>query len=250
MANRGGGMPPILRFDRDGELRKAWGEGQFETIHYIKCDPNDNLWVIDTDSIYCYTPEGKLIKRLGTKGVLGEDGTHFNEPTDVAFGKDGRIYVSDGYGNHRVAYFEDTRGHLTFPTTPKFLGQWGSEGDGEGQFHIPHSITTEADGLVYVSDRQRWRVEIFTPDGEFLRQWTHIGRVYQLDSTGGYIYALTVQGRVPEWETRLYKIDLSGEIVGWLEPNKYSLESAHGFGIAPNGDIALTAWGPQLFIKK
>jgi len=31
------------------------------------------------------------------------DGAHFNKPTDVAFAADGSVYVSDGYGNSRVA---------------------------------------------------------------------------------------------------------------------------------------------------
>jgi hypothetical protein len=34
--------------------------------------------------------------RGGTKGVPGEEGMHFNQPTDIAFGSKGRFCISDG----------------------------------------------------------------------------------------------------------------------------------------------------------
>ena len=33
----------------------------------------------------------------------------------------------------------------------------------------------DSHGTVYVSDRENNRIQIFDPDGKFLRQWTHLG---------------------------------------------------------------------------
>ena len=100
---------------------------------------------------------------LGTARTPGQDGTHFDKPTDVAIGADGTIYVSDGYGNNRVARFSPDG---------KFLGQWGSnKGDKPGEFNLPHSISIDAEDRVYVADRENRRVQIFDHDGKFLSAW-------------------------------------------------------------------------------
>ncbi len=88
-------------------------------------------------------------------------------PTDIAWSLTGEFYVSDGYINNRIARFDKDL---------KFLAQWGCEGIGKGQFTLPHALTIDTAGLIYVCDRTTWRVEIFSPEGTFLKQWTHIGR--------------------------------------------------------------------------
>ena len=180
--HRGDEAPPLICFDREGEYLHSWGEGEYVRPHMVKCDGEDNVWLIDDNGhvLHLYTPEGELLKSLGTKGVPGEDGSHFDKPTDIAFGSDGGFYVSDGYGNKRVSRFDGDLG---------FLGQWGSEGVGEGQFVLPHAVTTDNEGLVYVADRNRWRVQIFSPEGDFLRQWTHVGKPFGITyASDGHLY--------------------------------------------------------------
>ena len=224
------GAPPFICFDRSGKPLRSWGEEAYVHPHMCKCDENDNIWLIDDGGhvLYLYSPEGRLLKTLGTKGVPGADATHFNKPTDIAFGLNGRLYVSDGYGNRRVAYFDQDL---------KFLGQWGSEGEGEGQFVLPHSITTDPDGLVYVADRTKWRIQIFSPDGKFLRQWTHIGRPSGITyASDGYIYV------VDHHNFRVNKVDLSGTVIGFFgRPGHYfgGLSEAMSIAVAPNLDILL-----------
>jgi len=226
--HRGKDAPPLLCFNRDGMLLRSWGRGVYGRPHMAKCDEEDNVWLIDDGShiLYLCSPEGEVIRTLGTKGVAGEDGTHFNRPTDIAFGSDGGFYVSDGYGNTRIARFDRNL---------RFLGQWGAEGKGCGEFLLPHAITVDPEGLVYVADRTNWRVEIFTPKGRFLKQWTHIGRVFGIvRAADGYFYAVDgTHGRVT-------KIESSGEIVGFFgNPGEGvgGLSTAHDIAIAPNGDI-------------
>ena len=228
--HRGEEAPPLICFNREGEYLLSWGEDAYVRPHMVKCDEDGNIWLIDDGGhiLYLYTPDGELLKTLGTKEVLGEDGSHFNRPTDIAFGLRGGFYVSDGYGNSRVARFD--RGL-------NFLGQWGSEGDMEGQFILPHAITIDAEGLVYVADRNRWRVQIFSPEGRFLRQWTHIGKpfgiVYKED---GCLYICDGTN------ARVTKVARSGIVKGFfgvLGREVGQLSTAHDIAVAPNGDILL-----------
>ena len=80
--------------------------------------------------------------------IPGDDVLHFNQPTDVAWDRDGNIYVTDGYGNSRV---------LTFDKYGRPLLGWGMKGTGPGQFDTPHTIaidvtwTTRATGRTHAS---------------------------------------------------------------------------------------------------
>jgi DNA-binding beta-propeller fold protein YncE len=80
--------------------------------------------------------------------------------TDVAFGPQGEIYISDGYINSRVAK-ADKNG--------TWLKSWGDRGKEPGQFNTPHNIATDAQGNVYVADRGNGRIQVFDGDGKFLR---------------------------------------------------------------------------------
>ncbi|HEX6611267.1 MAG TPA: hypothetical protein VF051_10860, partial [Hyphomicrobiaceae bacterium] len=48
--------------------------------------------------------------------------------------------------------------------------------NGPGQFRLPHGIACAPDGRVFVCDREIDRIQIFSPDGEFLDQWTDTQR--------------------------------------------------------------------------
>jgi DNA-binding beta-propeller fold protein YncE len=228
--HRGNRAPPLICFDKAGEVIHSWGEGVFIRPHMVKCDKNDNIWAIDDNGhiLYLYTPEGEVLRTLGTKGVSGEDGSHFDKPTDIAYGLDGGFYVSDGYGNKRVARFEEDL---------DFLGQWGSEGVEPGQFVLPHAITTDKEGLVYVADRNRWRVQIFNPEGELLKIWAHIGKPFGIVcASDGYLYICDGTN------ARVTKVETSGRIVGFFgEPgsDEGQISTAHDISVAPNRDILL-----------
>jgi DNA-binding beta-propeller fold protein YncE len=196
----------------------------------VKCDKDDNIWAIDDNGhiLYLYTSDGELLKSLGTKGVPGEDDNHFDKPTDIAFSKDGGYYVSDGYGNKRIVKFDKNL---------NFQKQWGSEGTEPGQFVLPHAITTDKEGLVYVADRNRWRVQIFNPEGMLLNNWTHIGKPFGIVHTiDEYLYICDGTN------ARVSKVDKTGKIIGFfgkLGENEGEISTAHDISIGLNGDILL-----------
>ena len=94
-------------------------------------------------------------------------GEPFHRCTHTALSPEGDIYVSDGYGNARV--------HKYSPDG-KLLFSWGEPGTDPGQFNIVHNICTDADGWVYVADRENHRVQVFDGNGKYEAQWNNLHR--------------------------------------------------------------------------
>ncbi len=225
--HRGKDAPLLLCFDSEGKCLSSWSHMSFRQPHMVHCDSDDNVWLIDDGAhvIYKLSPEGEILFTLGVKGVSGEDGTHFNRPTDIAFNAQGEMYVADGYENKRIAKF-DPQGN--------FISQWGSLGDGPGQFALPHAISVDEVGLVYVADRANWQIQIFDPDGTFVERWAHIGRPSDLvHADGGFYVCDGPSGRVT-------RVSMSGEVIGFFgkagnDPGQ--MGAAHSITYLSNSDI-------------
>lgn len=163
------GKIPVQVFSPDGKLVKFWGqEGDlFKNPHTVRFDSAGGLWLVDTlaQTVRKFSPDGKVLMTIGTPNVAGEDQTHMNQPNDVAFGSNGDIYVSDGYGNDRVVVFDKTG---------KYIRSWGKLGSGPGEFSQPHSIAVDSKDRVYVADRNNVRIQIFDSKGKFLTEWKNI----------------------------------------------------------------------------
>jgi peptidylamidoglycolate lyase len=157
--------PTILVFDRDtGRLVDRLGAGVFALPHSITVDRGGNIWVADValHQIFKLSAQGRVLLTLGERAVAGEDGQHFNRPSDVAIAHDGSIFVSDGYGNNRVA---------KFTAAGRFLTTWGSKGARPGEFNLPHAIAIDDRDRVFVNDRGNSRIECFDREGRFLFEW-------------------------------------------------------------------------------
>lgn len=156
--------PPVQVYEADGRFVRSWGQDVIKTAHHIKFDGEGNVWLADigTHVVRQFTPEGKLLKTLGTPGEAGDDDTHMNQPTDMAIAPSGEVFVADGYGNSRVVHF-DARG--------RFKKAWGKRGTGPGEFSIPHAIALDSRGRIYVADRNNVRIQVFDQKGNFLTEW-------------------------------------------------------------------------------
>ena len=155
---------------------------------------------------------------LGTAGVPSFQAP-FNHPADIAVGPNGDIYVADGYGNSRVHRFS---------ADGALILSWGSPGKGPGEFSVPHGVWVDRNERVYVADREHGRVQVFTPEGEFIDQWTDFFRctdVY-VDADG----AVYVTDLIP----RLSVFDSSGKMVARGRP---VLNTPHGLYGDSHGDL-------------
>jgi DNA-binding beta-propeller fold protein YncE len=138
----------------------------------------------------------------------GPEGETFNRPTDVAWDAQGNIYVTDGYGNSRVA---------KYAPTGKWLKNWGSRGSGQGQFNIVHGIAIDPQGNVYVGDEGNKRVQVFDTDGNFKTQFTNVGTPTALCLTRGaqpVLYVAHTGDPDGMEDAAIYKVDLKGTVLG------------------------------------
>ncbi len=158
----------MVVFDKAGQVEATWGDEYLNHAHGAFIDADDRLWLTDryAQVVWVCETDGTVVRRLGYPNVTSAEGGFFNHPTNMHLGPDGSVYVSDGYANSVVHKFAPD-GELMFT--------WGSPGTGPGQFWVPHAIALDSEGLVYVADRENNRVQVFTPDGEYIREW---GDVY------------------------------------------------------------------------
>jgi hypothetical protein len=168
VAHRGPAGDPIVVFDGSGRYLRSWGRDLFRVPHGLRIDPAGTIWATDIErhQVYRFGRDGELLLVLGTADTKGCDAATFAMPTDIAFGPDGMVYVSDGYGNCRV---------VRFSSDGTYLGEWGQRGRADGEFDTPHSVVVGPDELVYVSDRHNHRIQVFDAVGGHVRTIEGLG---------------------------------------------------------------------------
>jgi len=227
--------PPVVMFDRDGNYLGCWGIGAVKEAHGLKI-VGDIAYTTDRpDSVaVSFTLDGRPLLVLGQRGVHSDTGNvkspwlaerpggPFNHPTEMMPHPNGDIYVTDGYRNCRVHRF--TR-------DGRLVKSWGTPGKGEGQFHLPHSLAIDPEGRLYVADRGNKRIQIFTPECEFLGQWTGMGGPNDIarGNDGTYYIAEQEDGDKPAY---VCVRDGNGNVLTRLESRHI-----HGIGVDSRGDI-------------
>jgi DNA-binding beta-propeller fold protein YncE len=186
------GAPPVLVFDPAGNLIRHWGGPGtgYEwpmSNHGIFVDHKGNVWIGGNGEkdahVLKFTKDGKFLAQYGRMG--GNKGSNDLEN----FGRVAKIYVdpksneaflADGYLNRRVAVLDADTGKMK-----RYWGAYGNRPeDGplqpfnpdappSQQFRNPvHCADLSKDGFLYVCDRQGNRLQVFTPDGKFVKeQW-------------------------------------------------------------------------------
>ena len=255
------GEHPMMVFDRDGNFLRAWGEGMYPRAHGLHIDANDILYCTDDGGhvVRKCTTGGKVLLELGVPGKPTPymSGEPFHRCTHTALSPRGDIYVSDGYGNAKV--------HKYSPDGKRLLS-CGEPGTDPGQFNIVHNIVTDAEGWVYVADRENHRVQVFDGNGKYETQWVNMHRPCGLYCCRGpqlrFIIGelgpgMSVNRDHPNLGPRLSIVDGEGKLIArlggtdgpGLEPGKFV--APHGLALDSRGDIyvgevSYTEW-PRLF---
>jgi len=236
--------PPIVVLDSDGNYLNSWGISAFNLPHGF-CIVDDVIYLTDREDSVClkYTLDGKPLMVLGDRGIHSDTGCEepgelvlraagpFNYPSEMYPSPSGDLYVSDGYRNSRVHRFS---------AEGRYITSWGTPGKGgPGEFHLPHSLLIDEEGLVYVCDRENNRIQVFTPEGEFITMWTDMTRPNDISqSVDGdfYIAESTFEGSTPRITVR----DKEGEILSSWESRQ-----AHGLWVDKQDSVYLALPGAQ-----
>ena len=119
---------------------------------------------------------GRVYNYSHTVGRSAQSGSGFTFPISLALGPGNVVYVlnrSYSGGNPHA-----TKISIGRPGDEELLGEFGREGDGEGQFVWPSGIAVDSDYHVYVSDEWLNRISIFDQEGNFLANWGSSGTGY------------------------------------------------------------------------
>ncbi|HEY1261042.1 MAG TPA: peptidyl-alpha-hydroxyglycine alpha-amidating lyase family protein [Stellaceae bacterium] len=257
------GKHPMCVFDRDGNLLRTWGEGVFVRPHGVFMAPDGTIWLTDDGdhSVRQCTLDGKVLLTIGVPGKPAPymSGEPFNRCTHTAMSPQGDLYISDGYGNSRVhKYTPDGR----------LLMSWGEPGTDPGQFNIAHNVCCDADGWVYVADRENHRVQVFDGNGKYEGQWNNMHRpsgLYLEPGKAGRMYIgeigpdMAVNIDLPGCGPRVSIYAHDGTLLARLGHEHAGLAtgqfiSPHGIAVDSRGDIyvgevSFTNWGRRVRAK-
>jgi NHL repeat len=231
----------LFQFDRTGKFVREIGQNSYGFVfaQQVRIDPQDNIWIVDqmTGYVMKLDPSGRVLMLLGRKpesipvpaaaprgegagaaaggrgrgGLPGEGAQSdvFNRPADVAWDAAGNIFVADGFGNARVAKFNNKG---------VFIKSWGSKGNATGQFGTAAAIAVDAQGNVYVADSGNKMIHVFDNSGTFKTQYTNVGTPSALCITPGPNQFLYSSNSNPPEDFdaagEIYKMKLDGTIMG------------------------------------
>ena len=222
------GEHPLMVFEPDGTFVAEWDSSMFVRPHGLTIGPDDAVYCTDDcgHTVRKFSPDGELLLTLGTHGrpsdtgatsidfrTIQQTGPPFHYPTNLAVAPNDDLYVTDGYGNARVHVFAPD-GTLRF--------SWGEPGGGPGQFRVPHGIAIDRDGTVFVADRENSRIQLFTPKGEFVSEWTDLARPSQVSiDRGGKFFVAELGYRAGMWPgTAAPAPDATGGRVSVFDANR------------------------------
>jgi hypothetical protein len=185
--------PPVLEFDQAGNLLRHWGGPGAgydwpQRNHGITVDYKGNVWIGGNDQgvpshdhmLLKFTREGKFLMQIGkpSQSKGSDDTENLRLPAKTFVDpKTNELYVADGYGNHRVIVFDADTGQYK-----RHWGAYGHKPDDtivpykpsdppSQQFRNPvHCVMLSNDGLLYVCDRGNDRIQVFKPDGTFVKE--------------------------------------------------------------------------------
>ncbi|WLD10879.1 peptidyl-alpha-hydroxyglycine alpha-amidating lyase family protein [Planctellipticum variicoloris] len=143
----GYGNARVLRFAASGKLIKTWGTpgtgpGEFDLPHAIVVDPRERVLVGDR--------ENNRIQIFDRDGALLEIWAGF-APYGLAFNHNGILFVADARANQI----------LELDANGKVRRSWGRKGTGPGEFDLPHMLTSDADGNLFVAEVGGKRLQKF-----------------------------------------------------------------------------------------
>ena len=227
----GSHVDPVIHFSADGKVLKMFGKDMINYPHGLWIDRDNNVWVTDLQSnlpqpggrsgrggapqpapatplgaqVLKFSPQGKLLLRLGTPGIYGNDESHFSQPSDVVTDNDGNIYVADGHdsppANNRIVKFDKTG---------RFLKAWPTcHPSNQRQIDCSHSIEIDSQGRIFVANRGNNVIDIYDQDGKRLAVWPHFGK-----PTGLYIDKRTDALYVADSQSSLASGFVKGTHVG------------------------------------
>ena len=246
----------VFIYDREsGQQIGSWGSGLFMSPHGISIH-QDTVWITDvmSNKVMQFDLQGQLLASYGrdypfyleaclrirnvlTRLPCWAPGVWYARPTDVEVYDDGSFVVSDGYRNSRL---------IRQRADGSVIWTLGSIGREDGEFHLPHGLTKDRDGNLYVADRRNARIQSIDANGQWRFSWSipELGRPYGLTWAEGHLWVVDagdsheIAGGIAR--SQLIQLDMQGNVV-----NRYSafgnepgqMDLPHDVAMGLNGEL-------------
>ena len=227
----------VQKFSPDGKFALSWQMPQTDLgkPKGMWCDREGNIVVLEPhyQRVNHFTPDGKLVAQWGIRGTNAGELTL---PRAIAVDTKNNVIVSEYTLVDRVQKFS-ARG-------ARCLGAWGTPGLAAGEFNRAEGVGVDAADRIYIADSCNHRIQIFSPDGKFLRAYGQAG-----DHPGEMSYPYDI--RVDE-QGRQYVCEFGNSRIQVFDANDHSLETIGKAGLEPGEfanpwSIALDSMG-NLFV--
>ncbi|MGK0188408.1 MAG: iron(III) transport system ATP-binding protein [Verrucomicrobiales bacterium] len=196
----------------------------------VAVDGNDGIVVLDNAGrVLVFSADGKVQREW----MMPE--YDVGRPEGAVVLDDGRVVVCDTH-YHRVVIFDDAG---------KVLKMFGEYGRATGQFIYPVAVAVDSDNQLYIGEYgSNDRIQVFTPEGIFVRQFGGFGTEpgeFQRPSgivwhEGKVFVADAINNRVQEFTDR-------GDYVRILSKPDADLKFPYDLSLAPDGSLFIIEYG-------
>ena len=250
----------VVVANRDGEIIEQWT--QWDSIlnwpHQAYVDPYDPampVWVVERGGggpymqVVKFSNDGnEILLRIGDTPIpqSREEARsnpnpgpyNYGQPAVLAFYPNGDFLLGDGYWNCRV---------IRYNTQGEYLYEFGSCGDGPGEFDTVHGLGIDRDGRIYVADRSNDRVQVFEEDGTHVATWPDIaspGGIWVDESNSIWVVGRTTN-RMLKYDTEgqlLYYWGSYGGTSGGYDGGSGGFHRPHQIGVDREGNFYVANW--------
>ena len=245
--------------NRNGEIIEVWTQWDsiLETPHAVYVDPYDPampVWVVERGArgpfmqvLKFSNDSEELLLRIGDTPIPesrdeAQSRTpgpyQYGQPAVLAFYPDGDFLLGDGYWNCRV---------VRYNAQGEYLSEFGSCGDGPGEFSTVHGLGIDRDGRIYVADRANNRMQVFEEDGTHVAVWPDIASpacVWVDENNTVWVCGRTTN-RMLQYDTEGHLLShwgTYGGTSGGFDGGSGGFHRPHGMSVDREGNFYMANW--------
>lgn len=271
----GSKVAPVMKLDANGHVKIAFGAGMFIFPHKIHIDHENNVWVVDGrgpndrelkehpgestkgHTVVKFSPEGKVLMTLGRAGVAGNPPHALHQPNSIVVAPNGDIFIAEGHGGQTPGAPADTVSRISkFNKDGTFIKSFGKLGSGPGEFKLPHDLTLDPQGRLFVADRGNMRVQILDQEGNYLDEWKQFSRPSGIAIRHGLVYVADSESNGvaphPGWKRGIRIGTLKDGKVLFRIPDPLEMKgtsAAEGVAVDAKGHVYGAEVGPRQLVK-